>query len=145
MTEKGSANEDRANNNSDVLADIDSFCASDKETKPLVKEDVNWMTLAKKLSRKEKESISERFSAELRLLSTGEWLIGIWVTMIYEMLLQVLLTVRKLLLLREKPTNKVRNYMNNHQGHHDYILKDMWVIGRLNPLRAESVSNFGIF
>ena len=41
VTETGSVNEDGGNNNSDVLADIDSFCASDKETQPLVKGDVN--------------------------------------------------------------------------------------------------------
>ena len=96
---------------------------------------------AKKLSRKEKESISERFSAELRLLSTGEWLIGIWVTMIYEMLLQVLLTVRKLLWLREKAAIKVRFYLNNHQGDHDIILKELWVIGRMKGPRLVILPN----
>merc|ERR1711911_129439 len=60
------------NNNPDVLKDIDSFLASSsEETAPLVSDNSNWMHLAKRLNREERESVSKRFSEELRLLSSG--------------------------------------------------------------------------
>ena len=131
VTEKGSAEEDGVNNNSDVIADIDSICGSDQETKPLVKDDVNWMTLAKKLSRKEKESISERFSNELRLLSTGEWLMGLCVTMIYVMLLQVLQTVRNQLQRKRTTVFKVYIVLYNGKGDQCNILKELMELDRI--------------
>merc|ERR1711894_450328 len=60
------------NNNPDVLKDIDSFLASSsEETAPLASDNSNWMHLAKRLNREERESVSKRFSEELGLLSSG--------------------------------------------------------------------------
>ena len=61
------------NNNPDnVLKDIDSLLASSsEETEPLVRDNSNWMQQAKKLNREERQSVSDRFSAELRLMSSG--------------------------------------------------------------------------
>ena len=68
-----SATSDKAtNNNTDVIADIDQYCASGEETQPLTRNTDNWMELASGLTREEKQSISDKFSAELRLLSTGD-------------------------------------------------------------------------
>ena len=59
------------NNNPDVIKEIDSFLASSsEETAPLVSDNSNWMHMAKRLNREERESVSKRFSEELRLLSS---------------------------------------------------------------------------
>ena len=65
-------NDTPTNNNTDVIADIDQYCASGEETQPLTKDTDNWMKLASGLTREEKQSISDKFSAELRLLSAGD-------------------------------------------------------------------------
>ena len=61
------------NNNPDnVMKDIDSLLASSsEETEPFVHDNANWMQMAKKLNQEERSSVSERFSAELRLMSSG--------------------------------------------------------------------------
>ena len=67
LVESTSAGQSSTNNNSDVLVDIDCFCESGDETQPIHAQRENWMKMASKLTREEKQS----FSAELRLLSLG--------------------------------------------------------------------------
>ena len=109
LVESTSAGQSSTNNISDVLVDIDHFCKSGDETQPIHGQRENWM----KMAREEKQSISDRFSAELRLLSSGELLKDGRIqscTFIFQVQLR---TWELLLLLRITIVIKVHEFSNN--------------------------------
>ena len=58
LVESTSAGQSSTNNNSDVLVDIDHFCKSGDETQPIHGQRENWMKMASKLTREEKQTTS---------------------------------------------------------------------------------------
>ena len=112
LVESTSAGQSSTNNISDVLVDIDHFCKSGDETQPIHGQRENWMKMTSKLTREEKQSILDRFSVELRLLSSGELLKDGRIqscTFIFQVQLR---TWEPLLLLRITIVIKVHEFSN---------------------------------